>query len=118
MAGKKDLPKFPSKKSFGNKKPQFLENRKKELEIFFNNFFAIPQVSKQGYVIKYFQTRTVGKQDVDNIENLTTYILSQKGKKPNSDPPIKKNNGIEDSKFEESKDGIKDKKFEDTHKKQ
>ena len=42
----KDLPSFPKKKLFGNKKEEFLRKRQRELESYFNALFSIREVAQ------------------------------------------------------------------------
>eukprot|EP01091_Cochliopodium_minus_P001476 TRINITY_DN11333_c0_g1_i1.p1 TRINITY_DN11333_c0_g1~~TRINITY_DN11333_c0_g1_i1.p1 ORF type:complete len:176 (-),score=26.14 TRINITY_DN11333_c0_g1_i1:74-574(-) len=53
--GKKQVPEFPKKRWFGNLDPNFIELRKKELEIYLHNVLTDPLLQKSDQIIEFIK---------------------------------------------------------------
>ena len=62
------LPPFPEKKFFGGNDPKFLEQRKQQLVVFFNEFFVHERVltHSRAAILEYFMESAA--EDVDRIK--------------------------------------------------
>ena len=61
---------FPKKKLWGNMEPQFIEQRKLQLQCFFNEFFALRPVYACPLVPAYLISKSTGAQSTKVIKNL------------------------------------------------
>lgn len=63
-----NLPPFPEKKIFGGSDPKFLEQRKHQLVVFFNEFFVNERVltHSRAKILEYFHESA--SEDVDRLK--------------------------------------------------
>lgn len=73
------LPPFPEKKFFGGNDPKFLEQRKQQLMIFFNEFFVNERVltHSRASILEYFLKSAA--EDADRIKIQQLIIQHNKG---------------------------------------
>ena len=87
-----NLPPFPEKKFFGGSDPKFLEQRKHQLVVFFNEFFVNERVltHARAKILEYFHESA--SEDVDRLKIQRLIEQHNKGlvKIPTSDGSVVK----------------------------
>jgi hypothetical protein len=73
------LPPFPAKKYFGNTAQQFLRQRQGQLETFFNNFLAHPEVRNKKELFIYFMDRAIDKTAEEAIQKIILFLAGKLG---------------------------------------
>lgn len=68
IASTDGIPEFPPKKYFSSLKPEWLENRKRQLGLFLNTFLAHPLVKSSPLLPVYFKEKAVGEGSQEAID--------------------------------------------------
>ena len=68
------LPQFPKKRYMGGLDEKFLDQRMKQLDLFFNAFLSINAIARNDLVLTYFGTRVTDQQSHDKLIELSKLI--------------------------------------------